>query len=130
MNLVLDTSIVVDLERGNKETINSIEKLKVNHHGMPIITFVTYFEIFEGILKRNVKNKEESLEFLNKFSYLHLTKRTAEILAELKVKYEKKGISLSMADFLIVAQVKENNLLLVTRDNHFSDIEEINMVIL
>jgi tRNA(fMet)-specific endonuclease VapC len=130
MTLVLDSTIVVDLERGNKKTISSIEKLKEKFPGLPIITFITYFEFFEGLLRRDVKSKEGSLEFLNKFSYLHITKKTAEILAELKTNNSKKGINLPLADLLIAAQVKENNLLLITKDNHFKQIEEIDKIIL
>ena len=130
MTFALDSTIIIDLERGDKSTIKSIENLKEKYQGLPIITFISYFEFFEGILKKSPKNKEESLNFLNKFFYLDTTKRTAEILAELKTKYEKMGANIALADLIIAAQVKENNLILVTKDNHFARIEEINKIII
>lgn len=119
MTLVLDSTIIIDLERGDKKVIESIEKLKEKYQGSPIITFISYFEFFEGLLKKNPKNKEESLKFLNKFFYLDTTRKTAEILAELKTKYGKKRINLPLADLLIAAQVAENNLVLGNKRQSF-----------
>ena len=130
MTLVLDTSIVIELERGNQETIKEIKKVLKEYASPPSITFITYFEFLQGIIKRSPKNKEEAIVFLQKFAYINITKKTAEILAELKIKYENKGITLPLADFLIIAQVREGNHLLITKDTHFKGIEEINKIIL
>ncbi len=130
MTLVLDTSIVIELERGNQETIKEIKKVLKEYASPPSITFITYFEFLQGIIKRSPKNKEEAIVFLQRFAYINVTKKTAEILAELKIKYENKGITLPLADFLIIAQVREGNHLLITKDTHFKGIEEINKIIL
>ena len=82
------------------------------------------------MLKRDIKNKDSFLDFLNNFIYLHITKKTAEILAELKLNYDNKGLKLPLADLLIAAQTKENNFTLVTKDSHFETIEEIEKIIL
>jgi len=130
MTLVLDTSIIIELERGDQETINEIKKVLKEYASPPSITFITYFEFLQGVIKRSPKNKEEAIAFLQKFAYVNITRKTAEILAELKTKYESKGLTLPLADFLIIAQVKEGNHLLITKDAHFKGIEEINKIIL
>ena len=130
MTNILDTSIVIELERRNKKIIEELEKIKKEHYGPAGITFITYFEVIIGALKRSPKNKEETINFLKEFAYLNTTRRTAEILAELKAKYDKRGISLSLTDLLIAAQVYEGNHLLITKDNHFSQIDEIRKIIL
>jgi predicted nucleic acid-binding protein len=70
------------------------------------------------------------LAFINKFICLYATKKTAEKLADLKYKYGKKGIIMSLADFMISAQVIENNGTLVTKDRIFEKIEEMDKIIL
>ncbi|MBI2106344.1 type II toxin-antitoxin system VapC family toxin [Candidatus Woesearchaeota archaeon] len=128
--IVIDSSIVIEIERGNKLIINEIEKIKKRYLGPAIITFITYFEVIQGILKRNPKNKEEIINFLDEFTCINPTKRTAELLVELKVKYDEKGIQLPLADLLIASQVHEGNHIFITKDKDFSRIEEINKVIL
>ena len=49
MNLIFDTSIIIDIERGNKETINSIKELKDLYPAPAKITFITYFEFLYGL---------------------------------------------------------------------------------
>ena len=56
MTLVLDTSIVIELERGNQETIKEIKKVLKEYASPPSITFITYFEFLQGIIKRSPKN--------------------------------------------------------------------------
>ena len=51
------------------------------------------------------------------------TKNTADRLVELKQKYE-----LPLADLLIAAQVIENNGILITKDNDFDKIKEIEKI--
>ena len=130
MILVFDTSVIVDLERNNYGTIEKIKKLIRLHSSEAKITFITYYEFLKGIEKRNIKNKEHAIEFINKFEFLDINKRTAEILAELKVKYDKLGLEIPLVDLLIAAQVIENQMLLVTKDKIFENIKELNKVIL
>src|SRR3989338_1841431 len=108
MILVLDTSVIIDMERNNSDTINKIKNLIKLHPSEAKITFITYYEFLKGVEKRKIKNKEKAIEFINKFGLLDINKRTAEILAELKIKYDRLGIEFSLADLLIAAQTIEN----------------------
>ena len=81
-------------------------------------------------MKRNPKRKEKEIEILDSFICLNASKRTAQILTDLRIKYSEKGIQLSLADLIIASTAKEHDLILVTKDNHFSKIEEINKIIL
>ena len=79
-----------------------------------------------------IKNKffQTNLIFLKKFNVLHTTNSSAEILSDLKIKYDKKGIALSLADLLSASIVIDNNLVLVTKDKDFERIEELKKIIL
>ena len=129
MALVLDTSILVDIERKTRETVKRLEEISKNHFLPPRITFISYFEFYEGIIEKNIKNKSVLMVFINKFMCLRASSRTAEILANLKHKYGKKGITFGLADLIIAAQVIENNATLVTKDNVFEKIEEMDKII-
>lgn len=130
MTLVFDTSVLVDIEKNNKEIINKIEKLSETYKIPAQIPFITYYEFLRGLKIRKPEKYQELLGFLNEFNMLKITKKTANILSDLKIKYDSLGMPLSLADLLIASQVIENNLILVTKDRDFEKINEIKKIIL
>ena len=128
--LLLDTSILIEIQRKDKAVIHKIEELKKIHFQPASISFINYFEFYSGLIDKNIKNKQIMIEFINKFNCLKASSITAQILAELKNKYEKKGIAIGLADLIVASQVKEYNMTLVTRDKTFEKIDEISKVIL
>ena len=125
MNLIFDTSILIDIDRGNKEIINKINELRNMYPSPAKIGFISYFEFLLGLKDKSDKNKEKSKEFIEKFNILQTTVNTADNLVMLKQKYE-----LPLADLLIAAQTIEHNGVLLTKDRDFKDIKEINKIIL
>ncbi len=123
MYLIFDTSILIELDRGNKAVINKISELKDIYPTPAKISFISYFEFLYGLRNKSEKNKRKSLEFLEKFGVIQTSKETASILVELKQKYE-----LPLADLLIASHVHEERGILVTKDNDFKDIKELECV--
>ena len=130
MTLVLDTSILIDIERKEKKTIEKLRMLAATNPAPAKITFMTQCEFLLGIKEKSPKNKDFAIVFLNKFTVLQTTKTTANILSELKYSYDKKGVRLSLADSIIASLVIENNSTLVTKDKDFEKIEELKKIIL
>ncbi len=130
MSLVFDTSILIAIERGDKEAINELESLYKSYPSSPQLTFVSFFEYLTGLKIRKNKSFQTNLIFLKKFNILHTTNSSAEILSDLKIKYDKKGIALSLADLLSASIIIDNNLVLVTKDKDFEKIEELKKIIL
>ncbi len=130
MSLVFDTSILIDIERGNKETINRLKNLYKSYQSSPQLTFISFFEYLIGLKIRKSKSFQTNLIFLKKFNVLHTTISSAEILSDLKIKYDRKGISLSLADLLSASIAIDNSLTLVTKDKDFEKIEELKKIIL
>ncbi len=130
MSLVFDTSILIAIERGDKEIINKLEDLHKSYPSSPQLTFISLFEYLIGLKIRKNKSLQNNLTFLKKFNVLHTTNSSAEILSDLKIKYDKKGIALSLADLLSASIVIENHLVLVTKDKDFDKIEELKKIIL
>ena len=123
--LILDTSIIIELERENKYFIAKLEELKKQYRSLPKISFITYFEILEGIENKSEKNKEKAKSFIEIFEVLQTTKITAE-----KLVYLRKNYELPIPDLIIAAQTLENNGTLITKDNDFEQIQEMNKIIL
>ncbi len=130
MTLVIDTSVLVCLEKGKKDVINSMENMRKSHPAPPCITFMTYFEFLFGLNERKPANKNESVSFLETFRFLSPTKTTAAILSSLKYKYERLGKPVPLADLMIASQAIENNMTLITADKTFLEIEELQKIIL
>jgi len=131
MKFIIDTSILADLEKGetavSKRLLAVTGDLDLSAYN---ITFVNLFEFLFGIKLRSPKNQRIALEFIDKFWVLHTTNETSKILANLRFKYDKKGIVLSLADFIIAALAIENDLTLVTRDTDFEKIAELKRIII
>lgn len=126
MILVLDTSIVIDLDNRARNIEERLVSLRLAYPDVPKISFMTYFEFVFGLRKRQPHNKLKSLAFIENFDVLQTTKITANILSGLKMKYG----SLSFSDLFIAAQAIENNMLLVTHDQDFESIGELNKIVL
>ena len=124
MILIFDTSILIDLERGNPETIKKILELRKIYPAHAKISFVSYFEFLYGLKNKSEKNKRKSMEFLEKFDVIQTTKETAHILINLKQNY-----GLPLADLLIAAHVFETKGILVTKDKDFGKIREIKTIL-
>lgn len=130
MTLVFDTSILIDLER---KSVNTIHKLKVLSKNYPLpvqVTFITEFEFLLGIKEKNPKNKEKAKLFLSLFPVLHTNSRTADLLAELKHKYDGQGIPITLADLLIATICIQENRTLVTKDKNFENIDELSKIVI
>lgn len=130
MSLVFDTSILIAIERGDKEVIGKLESLQKSYPSPPQLTFVSFFEYLTGLKIRKNKSFQVNLEFLKRFSILHTTNLSAEILSDLKIKYEKRGIPLPLADLLSASIVIDNNLTFLTRDKDFENLEELKKIII
>ena len=130
MNLLFDTSVIIALEKEDKNTLKLVSELSKKYCGTPYTTFISYYEFLFGIQNRNPKNKENSIEFLNKFNCLHATKKTAEIMQVLRKKCEIDGVVINLADLIIASQAKEHNMTLLSKDKVFEKIEDIDKIIL
>ncbi len=130
MGLLLDTNILIALQLKQKNIVDAVDNLTAIHIEPPAISFINYFEFYYGLFDKSIKSRTTQTAFIKKFNCLKATDITAEILAELKYKYEKQGVVIPLADVIIASHAKEYNLVLVTHDKAFEKIEEIKKVII
>jgi tRNA(fMet)-specific endonuclease VapC len=121
-NYLLDSNIVIDIFRGDSETIARVKKINTVY--LPVIVIG---ELYYGANKSNQTPKRvleiEQLE--RTVIILDVTKSTARIYGEIKDELRLKGRLIPENDVWIAAIAKEHNLTLLTRDNHFGNVEGI-----
>jgi len=126
MSLLLDTSILIRQQRGDTAVKKELKLLSKQFPAMPSITFINLFEYLLGI-KLWTRRKTEAVRFLENFNVINTTEKTPEIMTSLKLKYDKKGLQLSLSDLIIASLAVENYMLLVSSDQDFKDIEEVKL---
>lgn len=125
MTLVLDTSVLISLERREAKVAARLEELSETHTLPPYITFINLFEFLLGVRLKPPRKRREVIAFVKQFDTLNTTDRTSELLADLKAKYDKRGTILPLADIIIAGLVIENGMTLFTKDRDFGKIEEL-----
>lgn len=129
MSLVLDTNILIEVERNNDEIKQQIDVLTQQFDGEVFITSPTLSEFFHGILKSN-KDKAIALKSISKYYLLNTNKFSSIIFAELKHKFEREGKIISLFDLFIASICIAHGKTIVTMDKDFSHISELNSIIL
>jgi len=117
--ILADTSILIELQRGEKETVKTFEK-NVYNIG---ISKITAYEFIYG--SRNKKEKEINKNFLNKLYVVELDEEISELAYEPLDKYCLK-VNLGIPDALIAATAISYNMKLWTENTkHFQPIKEL-----
>lgn len=110
-----DTTILIDFFRGRKEAADMLYALV--EEGPLACCAVTVAEIFSGVGPDVLPRIEE---FLDALVYHPIDCRTARRAGLYRRDYQKRGITLSIADTLIAAVAVEKSLTLVTKNvRHF-----------
>jgi len=118
----LDTNIVVEVFSGNKVIAD-----KINEIGRFYISSIVLGELYVGI--NRVSNKPKHLKklevFLGLCSVIEIDVITSQHYGEITAALFKKGKPTPSNDVWIAATAKQHNLTLITRDKHFSEVEDI-----
>ncbi|MEK6905890.1 MAG: type II toxin-antitoxin system VapC family toxin [Nanoarchaeota archaeon] len=131
MNFLVDTSVLIEIENNNEVVVKGLERLRNNTpHASLYISIFTYSEYYYGIIDKSEKNKHKVVERLNDYPLLNTTKKTAIVFSELLHSVKKKGKMIPHFDLFIAALAIENDMILITRDNHFKEIPELKSIIL
>jgi len=127
MYIVLDTSVVIDIEKGIEQTKQRLLSVKSEGNFLPAITSITYTELLHGYLKIG-KSRKEVDSVLDKYFLLNTSKDSSKIAAEFMHYLEVKGKMIPTADILIASISADKNSVFVTKDNHFKNIPNLRCV--
>lgn len=124
--VLVDTSVLIDFFKGNNNP--SVNKFNdIISQNIPFgITPFTYLELLQG--SKNEKEFKLLEEYLSTQTFYHLKDfiRSYSEAAKIRVKCNKKGVTInSTIDFLIVQTAIENNLFLLHNDKDFDTINKV-----
>ena len=122
---LLDTNIVIALFRGDSAIESEIaDAMEV------FIPSIVLGELYYGVA--NSQHAEENLEKLHNFSsenvVLSVDERTAFEYGIIKKRLKDKGRPIPENDIWIASIAQQHDLILVSLDNHFHDIEDLETV--
>ena len=122
--VVLDTSIVIDYLKGEREAVEAVEKFSKAKFS---ITFITEYELlkYRGAAVKKVLN-----ELLTKFIIYHSDDKSAVIAAEIYKNLEDAGELINENDILIAGICLSRNDVLLTKDRDFENINHKNIIVI
>lgn len=122
MKIFIDTSIVVDIERGKEETTGLLERL-IEKNNSILISAVVASEIFTGTYLREDYKKatKKAKELFTSFQIVPLDMEIAEIIGELNAYLIANGLPVEYQDVAIAATFvrEEGDWLLTENKKHF-----------
>ncbi len=128
---LLDTTVVIDIDRGGSEVLNKVRKL--DRGGTHAISAVTQYEFYWGIFRRYEKGSakyEEAMAkaemLFSRFFVLPVTSEIAIKAAEIGTYLVSQGKEVDMMDTYIAATAILHRLTLMTANTtHFEDIDKL-----
>ncbi|MBI4130828.1 type II toxin-antitoxin system VapC family toxin [Candidatus Roizmanbacteria bacterium] len=119
--ILIDTSVLIDIQRGTKRTVETFDTLKEN----AVISRITACEFMYG--SRNTEEKDINKDFLEQLPIVEITPHVSKLAYRLLDKYALK-FNVGMADALIAASAIYNDLKLWTLNRkHFEKIKEADL---
>lgn len=120
MEIVLDTNILIEILKNNKNTIHEVEQYSVHY-----ISIISTMELFYGAF--NKAELQKLKKFIELFNIIPLDEKISTIAVDLVYKYAKSH-SLDIPDSLIAATAINVKLpLLSYNKKDFKFIENLNL---
>lgn len=121
MEVILDTNILIEILKNNKETITEVEKYDIHH-----ISIISVMELFYGALNKNELQKLK--KFVELFNIISLDEQISNIAKYLIYEYGKSH-TLDIPDSLIASTaIKSNIPLLSYNKKDFKFITNLNLI--
>lgn len=120
----LDTSIVIAYLRGDNGIINLVNSY--NNKEKIAITVITEYELLKhrDVIKRDLANK-----FMDSVKIYLFDRDSARKSSDIFIELKEKGKMANENDILIAGIAFANSEKLVTKDRHFKNIENDNILI-
>jgi hypothetical protein len=116
LEIILDTNILIEILKNNKQTIKEVEKYTIHH-----ICVISAMELFYGAF--NKAELQKLKKFIELFNTITIDESISNIAKDLVYKYAKSH-TLDIPDSLIASTALKSNLPLLTynkKDFQFID---------
>ena len=122
---LLDTNIVSALLKGEAIIADNLDKAETAYIPIIVVGELYYGASFSSQVEKNTADLKK---VTNRYQLLSLDEETTAVYGTIKAALRKKGKPIPENDIWIAAIAVQNDLPLVTRDNHFKEIEELSIV--
>ena len=122
---LLDTNIISALLKGEAVIADNIDKAESVFLPIIVIGELYYGAAFSTQVERNTV---ELKKITSLYQALSLDEETTVVYGNIKSALRKKGKPIPENDIWIAAIAVQNDLPLVTRDNHFKEIDELSLI--
>ncbi len=129
MKYVLDATILIGLERNNRNIVREIGRF-IRADNVFYTTTLNLAEFYYGCVAKKEEAKKKAEQFISRFRVLTLTGQSARIYAELAYKHDKAGTKPGDFDLLTAAIAIDNDATVLTTDTDFNKIAELKKEIL
>ena len=131
MKYLIDTNLIIDLLRGDKNLQRKLQEFAKEGIAISVISLA---EIIEGaylsqIPKENIKKFQDALSSYGIF-VVDIDTKIAETYGIFQAIQERKGNRLSGFDMLIAASCIYYDLFLISQDKAFKAVEELKLKII
>jgi tRNA(fMet)-specific endonuclease VapC len=122
---IFDTNIIIALFNSEKEILEKVMQVEAVY-----IPSIALGEMYYGAYnsQKVSDNILKIKEFEIETDILACNANTASIYGRIKAELKKKGIKIPENDIWIASLAIENDLILVSRDKHFENIESLNLI--
>ena len=123
---LFDTNVVIKIMNGTTESPADIKKEDI------FISVITIGELSYGASNSRMKDYNIKLfdNFISRYKVLKADEKSALIYGEVKHRLKSKGVNVPENDMWIAAIAISNDLKLITFDNHFEEIDNLDALIL
>lgn len=124
--IILDTDVLIEIERDNQKVIGQLAKHRQSYPGNMGITAAVYAEFIFGYLHQ----KKTIPAHLALFDILDFDKDAAFLFAQKKEELEKKGKPIPVFDLVTASCVLAQGATLITLDQHFQNVSGLKVIFL
>lgn len=118
--MILDTTFLIDLFRGNKAAVEKAAELDKKEEPV-FATALSVFELWQGLDAKQKKAKVE--QFVSAFGLLGFDVESAKKGGEIHAALAAGGIHIDPEDSMIAGVALHHAQAVLTRDEHFSRIK-------
>lgn len=121
MGVTVDTSVLIDLLRGNPKTLSQLDRLEEEGQS-PVLSSVAVFEVLSGVEYTKSRSERARLEaFLRQLPIEAFDLESARRSGELRAELLRVGFSPGAPDVMIAGHALSRGHTLVTRDRKLAD---------
>jgi tRNA(fMet)-specific endonuclease VapC len=121
---LLDTNIITAWLKGETALADKIDKAKEIHIPIIVLGELYYGALYSTKVEKNIRDIKS---ITSNYNVLKVDEETTIAYGNIKAALRKKGKPIPENDIWIAVIAKRYELIVVTRDKHFKEIESINI---